>query len=429
MQKLEDGFFSISGAAVDSAGKLYFVDHHEQRIYGWSLSEGLTVERDNPLDPVNLAFDKAGDLLVLSSAGPEGTVYSFRPGSPERDITVIVPREAKPHPDALAALPVNYWNNGEFANQLDFNTFTYTTLAEMFARDVSTAKEMEYVSPDGSLFLPAGRVFQQGPAESSGWRFSDNLDTYGFISALPGQRVYVSSESEDVTYAALVGNDGTLTDLRPFAQRGGESVAVDRPWQRLRGEWTDLRVQSSRSPDRANRRSGTTHRHRLRRRRPSHLVHPRASRSLCGKSALATMNLRRLFHDRHQFRLVLFGHKGVEAGAVCLVLMVQGHLLGLTPAHLATAGKTGLLAVFPLLGISFTRYARYFANRWTSSAFLGVFTFVADAIVHRSHYPGEYTEAVLTGLGAFVFSIAVSYTPVGKHIDRLAATFLHREAC
>ena len=76
---------------MDASGKLYFVDRHEQRIYGWSPAEGLTIERDNPLDPVNLAFDKAGDLLVLSSAGPEGTVYSFRPGSPDDQIAVLAP--------------------------------------------------------------------------------------------------------------------------------------------------------------------------------------------------------------------------------------------------------------------------------------------------------------------------------------------------
>jgi len=178
-------------------------------------------------DPVNLAFDKAGDLLVLSSAGPEGTVYCFRPGSPPDQITVLAPQEMKPHPGAQAVLPVNYWNNGEFANQLDFQTFTYRTLAEMFRLDVSTAKAKEYVSPDGSAFLPAGRIFQQGPSDAAGWRFSDNLDTYGFTSAVPGDRIYVSSESEDVTYRALVGADGTLSELQPFAQRGGESVAVD----------------------------------------------------------------------------------------------------------------------------------------------------------------------------------------------------------
>ena len=227
VQKLQDGFYSISGAAVDAAGKLYFVDHHEQRIYGWSATEGLTIERDNPLDAVNLAFDRAGDLLVLSSAGPEGTVYSFRPGSPKDEITVLAAQPTKPHPNSMALLPVNYWNNGEFQDQLNFDSLTYTTLAEMFARDVTTPKAKEYLSPDGSLFLPAGRVFQQGPPDASGWRFSDNLDTYGFTTALPGHRIYVSSESEDITYSALVTADGTLTDLTPFANRGGESVAVD----------------------------------------------------------------------------------------------------------------------------------------------------------------------------------------------------------
>jgi SMP-30/Gluconolactonase/LRE-like region len=228
VERLEDGFFSISGAAVDAAGKLYFVDHHQQRIYGWSQAEGLTIERDNPLDPVNLAFDKAGDLLVLSSDGPAGAAYSFHPGAPYEPITVLPLQDTKPHQGAAAILPVNYWNNGEFKDQLDPRTYTYTTLPEMFAQDVSTPKAKEYVSPDGSVFLPAGRVFQQGPSDSSGWRFSDNLDTYGFTSALPGKSVYVSSESEDRTYSALVGADGTLSDLKPFAERGGESVAVDR---------------------------------------------------------------------------------------------------------------------------------------------------------------------------------------------------------
>ena len=227
VEKLEDGFFSISGAAVDAKGKLYFVDHHEQRIYGWSESEGLTVVRDNPLDPVNLAFDKAGDLLVISSDGPEGTVYSFKPGSTAENLTVLKPQQAGPHAGAAAILPQNYWNNGEFQDQLDLDTFKFKTLDAMFAEDVTTAKAREYVSPDGSVFLPAGRVFQQGPPDWTGWRFSDNLDTHGFVRGEVGQRIYVSSESEDRTYSGVVQANGTLADLKPFAERGGESVAVD----------------------------------------------------------------------------------------------------------------------------------------------------------------------------------------------------------
>ncbi len=133
-----------------------------------------------------------------------------------------------------------------------------------------------------------------------------------------------------------------------------------------------------------------------------------------------------ILHEKHQFRLFLFGHKGVEAGAVCLILMVQGHLLDVTATHFLVAAKTGVLATLPSLGLSFTPAARHFVNRWTSSAFLGICTFVADALVHASHYPGEYTEAALTGLGAFIFSVVVSYTPLGARIERLADAFLHK---
>ena len=227
VDKLADGFFSISGAAVDAHGKLYFVDRHEQRIYGWSREEGLTVERDNPLDPVNLAFDSSGDLLVVSSDGPSGTVYSFKPGTSEEQLTVLEPQPTQPHPNAHAILPGNYWNNGEFRDQLNPQTLTYATLPEMFARDVETPRPQEYVSPDGSVFLRAVRTLVQGPADYTGWRFSDNLDTHGFLNPAVGSRVYVASSSEDRTYSAKVNPDGTLSDLRPFAERGGESVAVD----------------------------------------------------------------------------------------------------------------------------------------------------------------------------------------------------------
>jgi len=228
VKKLEEGFFSISGATVDAKGKLYFVDHHSQRIYSWSEQEGLAVVRDNALDPVNLAFDGSGNMIVVSSAGPEGTIYTFRPDSSAEDLTVLAPQPARPHSNASVILPVNWWSDGEFKDQLDLDIMQFTTLAEMFAADVTTPKTRDYVSADGSVFLPANRVFQQGPANDiSGWRFSDNLDSYGLITAAPGQRVYISSESEDITYTARVNPDGTLVNLQPFVQRGGEGVTID----------------------------------------------------------------------------------------------------------------------------------------------------------------------------------------------------------
>jgi sugar lactone lactonase YvrE len=43
---------------VDASGQLYFVDPQRQRIYRWmSEKNDVQVVRDNPNDPVNLAFD------------------------------------------------------------------------------------------------------------------------------------------------------------------------------------------------------------------------------------------------------------------------------------------------------------------------------------------------------------------------------------
>ena len=135
-----------------------------------------------------------------------------------------------------------------------------------------------------------------------------------------------------------------------------------------------------------------------------------------------------LISREQQYRLALCGHKAVEAGAVCMVLMVQGDLTAITLAHLAVATKTGVLAVLPALVVTFTKQVRHLLNRWTASASLGVCTFLADAAIHASHYPGEYTEAALTGIGAFFFSLAVSYTPIGKTIDRLGESIAHRQS-
>ncbi len=89
VEKLAGGFYDISGGAVGPSGDFFFVDARRQRICRWSAAERrLSTVRDNPLDPVNLAFDKAGDLMVVSYAG-DGTVYTFKPDSPEGDVTLL----------------------------------------------------------------------------------------------------------------------------------------------------------------------------------------------------------------------------------------------------------------------------------------------------------------------------------------------------
>src|SRR5262249_17831881 len=123
------------------------------------------------------------------------------------------------------------------------------------------------------------------------------------------------------------------------------------------------------------------------------------------------MDLKAMIHKRHQFRLMLCGHKAVETGAACLLFMVHGHLGQATLGHFLIASKTGALTLFPLRGITVTRYAGHFANRWMSALFVAMCAFFADAVIHGSHYPGAYTEAAFTAAGAFALSVILSYTP------------------
>lgn len=223
--KLADGFGTNGGGAVDASGKLYFIDRQFQRIHGWSEKERLSIVADAPLDPVNLAVDASGTLMVLSSLGAEGTVYALDPDKPQA-VRTIAPTPVDARSRARMAVPGSFWINGEFRDQYLPQSDQFTTLAEMFSREVAVAKPRQYVSPDQSLVLPAYRVWQQGPANHVGWRFSDTLDTYGWVTGRVGERIYIANASENRTYSGLVGAGGAVTDLAPFAPRGGESVAA-----------------------------------------------------------------------------------------------------------------------------------------------------------------------------------------------------------
>ncbi|HYK36764.1 glycosyl hydrolase family 28-related protein [Alloacidobacterium sp.] len=205
LERLATGFFNISGAAVDPDGQLYFVDAHWQRIYKWSPeTREAVVVRDNPLDPVNLGFDKAGDLLVVSYAG-KGTVYSFRPGTPMDQATFLKPEPATARPSMAPLLPVDVWS----------------------ARSVPGDRPYQYVSPDGTVFIPAGEDFVQGQLYY-GTKMADILRAFSLGKAVPGNPFYVSDESDEKTYKGNVTDKGTITGLQLFAERGGESVTQDR---------------------------------------------------------------------------------------------------------------------------------------------------------------------------------------------------------
>jgi sugar lactone lactonase YvrE len=207
-QKLAGGFHDTEGAAVDSAGNLYFVDSQDQSIYCWSgQAGGLSLVRDSPLDPVALGLDKAGDLLVIARPG---AVYSFHPGKDtDEEITPLTPVPAATRAGLTPILPLSRYHGS-----LDFI-------------DSSTGDDpQQYLSPDGSVFIPAAANFPDTGLRAD----SDPPDlarTYGVGAAQPGKPFYVADEYAGKTWAFSVGPDGSLTHPKLFAERGETGTAVD----------------------------------------------------------------------------------------------------------------------------------------------------------------------------------------------------------
>ena len=205
VEKLAGGFFNISGGAAGPSVDFYFVDAHWQRIYRWSAaSRQLSIVRDNPLDPINLAFDRAGNLMVISYAG-NGTVYSFKPGSMDDTITLLQPQSVVPRRGMTAVLPVGDWRVNAGALQQPYR---------------------QYVSPDGTTFIPAGQDFVSG-ATSWGIKSSALLRGFGLAPAVAGRPFYITDESQMMTWVGAVQPDGSVPDMKLFVNQGGEAVTAD----------------------------------------------------------------------------------------------------------------------------------------------------------------------------------------------------------
>jgi sugar lactone lactonase YvrE len=204
VERLATGFFTISGAAVDPEGRLYFVDTHWQRIYRWSPeTREAVVIRDNPLEPTNLIFDESGNLIVVSYAG-EGTIYSFRPDSPETEITMLKPEPAAPRSGMTPVRAIDTWESA----------------------GIATPRPYQYISPDHSLFIPAADDFVEGTL-SWGTKMADILHGFGIAKVVPGHPFYVSDEAQEKTYKVNVIDSGTISDMQLFVDAGGESLAQD----------------------------------------------------------------------------------------------------------------------------------------------------------------------------------------------------------
>jgi hypothetical protein len=100
-----------------------------------------------------------------------------------------------------------------------------------------------------------------------------------------------------------------------------------------------------------------------------------------------------------------------EATPACLLVMVQGNIWLATLGHLHKAVETGFITGVGVLILSLFTY-RWFGNKYVVAGISGGMCFIADLLIHPTHFGSYTTEAMVTGLITAIISLAVNF--IGK---------------
>ena len=108
-----------------------------------------------------------------------------------------------------------------------------------------------------------------------------------------------------------------------------------------------------------------------------------------------------------------------EATPACPLVMVQGNIWLATLGHLQKAVETGFITGVGVLILSLFTH-RWLGNKYLVAGITGGMCFIADLLIHPSHFGSYTTEAIVTGIFAAIISLAVNV--VGKKL------FIHGRA-
>ena len=226
VQKVTGGFEFIDGLVSDSAGNIYFIEGRLKRIYGYNpQSDKLKVISDLPIQPLALAFDQKGNLLVTTLVqntlvpgvrnsgmsrgrvpGSEGTSYSvwgqkiqvlaMNPDNAENSISVLPETDR----DSVKLVKAAWYPGHRWRDNHDFSVYAIAQAPSCF------------VAPDGVTVIPNNY---------------DLIRAYSLRKAIPGSTFYIADEFGQKTVVTTVLKDGTLSDMKLFAEEGEIGIAGD----------------------------------------------------------------------------------------------------------------------------------------------------------------------------------------------------------
>ncbi|MFT7233828.1 MAG: hypothetical protein ACI8TA_003055 [Cyclobacteriaceae bacterium] len=227
IEKLAFGFEFATGAVSDSKGNVFFCEHKQKRVYKWSVQTNTTsIYADYPYEPLSLAVDTQDNLIVICRYNPQP---GFKDDNPPKTIETL--SDSNPYysgwgnggwaalayaisPDIMDDMQVLNLINTKDAKNLQRVIHPTHRWRGNFEKIATNLVDTSFIAPDSVTIIPY--TFDIGRSVQ-------------LMAVTPNQSqpVFVTHEDPKITYRFQVDENGKLTDMAEFVERGEYGILSD----------------------------------------------------------------------------------------------------------------------------------------------------------------------------------------------------------
>jgi len=214
LERLAAGFSNASSLTADDAGRVYFTDAAEHKIYRWNEA-AKTAEQIGQLpsnhQPMVMSYVKPSSLLIVAY---ERVIYSLElknGAQPE-----VVKETAELAPDTVLLLPVGLHNSmAIMQDMMEHRGYVYRQGSNTaIIRPVENEHRGYFYAPGTQTAIMAGGTYRP------------ILQSCQLAAFAPGDQHYLTSEDDARTWLVTLDKDFKLS-AKPFADRGGTCAIAD----------------------------------------------------------------------------------------------------------------------------------------------------------------------------------------------------------
>jgi sugar lactone lactonase YvrE len=219
LENLATNFSNAASLTADDAGRIYFTDASNRKIYRWNddaRKADTLAETSGQFQPQVMGFVKPSTLLVAAfapGARQVGGIYSVNTISGQlQQISEV----AEPKPGTALLLPVGLHNRMDIMDEyIQHRGYRYRSGSNTSIISTITNEHRGYFyATNSNVALMAGGTGRPIMQSSQ------------MAVIEPGQSFYLTSEDDCRTWSAVLDKDFKLT-AKLFADRGGNAVVTD----------------------------------------------------------------------------------------------------------------------------------------------------------------------------------------------------------